>query len=308
MIDVFIDGDRGTTGLLLRQRLEKHEGVHLLKIEEKFRKESHARKEMINAADMVFLCLPDDAAIEAVSMTENESTCIIDASTAHRTKAGWAYGFPELSKKHREDIKKAKRVAVPGCHAAGFCGIVYPLVKKGVLCPSDALCVFSLTGYTGGGKPMIESYEALDRPKELSSPRIYALPQQHKHLPEMQYVCGLDKMPLFSPVVADFPRGMIVTLPFDTASLQGQPSPAELKAFYEDYYRGQRLVSVAEAGEELAANAFEGKDSFEIVVCGNEDRLTVHARFDNLGKGASGAAVQCMNIMMGFDELQSLAV
>ena len=314
MIKVFVDGNQGTTGLNICERLEKRDDIELLEILPEKRKDLAERKRFINSADLVFLCLPDDAAREAVSLVENQSTRIIDASTAHRTLPGWSYGFPELSKEHRKAIENGKRVAVPGCHASGFNAIVYPLVFSGLL-PSDYPFVcHSITGYTGGGKKMIARYEAKNKSPELYSPRQYALTQQHKHLAEMKAVCGLESTPAFSPIVADFPRGMVVSVPIFTRYLNKYATKKDLHKFFSEYYGGEKLISVA--GEEkeneqngfIAANGFAGADNMELFVLGNDEIILLCARFDNLGKGASGAATQCMNIMLGARESCGLTI
>ena len=308
---VYIDGKEGTTGLQIYDRLALRQDIDLLLIDEAKRKDIEERKKLMNAADVVFLCLPDVAAIEAVTLVENPNTRIIDASTAHRTNPTWDYGFPELSKAHREAIVKSRRVANPGCHATGFISIVYPLVAMGIL-PKDALLsCFSLTGYSGGGKKMIAQYEAADRGAELSSPCPYGLGQGHKHLPEMQKICGLAKAPVFVPIVDDYYKGMATTIFLHNRYRVGQPTAKELSLILLAYYAGQPLVSVAPYAEEpayLAANALAGTDRLELTVSGHEGQSIVTARFDNLGKGASGAAVQNMNLMLGFEETCGLAL
>ncbi len=302
---VFIDGREGTTGLQIYDRLAGREDIELLLIGEAKRKDPAERKKLLNAADLAFLCLPDAAAREAVSLIENDHTRVIDCSTAHRTAEGWAYGFAELSAERREAIRTAKRVANPGCHATGFISIVYPLVRMGLLPRDAALSCFSLTGYSGGGKKMIAQYEG-ERSPELDSPRIYGLSQEHKHLPEMQKVCGLTVPPVFSPVVADYYKGMATTVPLFL-------DREALLAALTKYYQGSgnsRMVRVRAAweGPMLAANTMAGCDGLYLFVQGNRERSTVTALFDNLGKGASGAAVQNMNLMLGFDETKGLAL
>ncbi len=301
MIKVFIDGSAGTTGLRIFERLERRDDICLMKLPEAVRKDAGARKEAINNADIVFLCLPDAAAIEAVSLTENPETVIIDTSTAHRTNPDWAYGFAELGT-NREKIRQAKRIANPGCHASGFIALVQPLVNSGILSPDVYLTCFSLTGYSGGGKKMITEYEA-DAPSPLfGAPRQYALGQQHKHLPEMAAVCGLSNFPAFSPIVADFYSGMEVSVPIFQKDVSG--SMEDIKAIYRDTYK-TGLVHYKEAADEdgfLSAGAYAGRDDMEVTVTGNAERILLTARFDNLGKGASGAAIQNMNIVMGVPE------
>ena len=305
---VYIDGKEGTTGLQIYDRLALRQDIDLLLIDEDKRKDTEERKKLMDAADVVFLCLPDAAAIEAVTLVENPNTRIIDASTAHRTNPAWDYGFPELSKAHREAIVKSRRVANPGCHATGFISIVYPLVAMGIL-PKDALLsCFSLTGYSGGGKKMIAQYEAVDREELLSTPALYALTQGHKHLPEMQKICGLATVPVFTPIVDDYYKGMATTVPLHLSQLKGVESLHQLWEAFSDHYAGQKLVHVAPENPEgkLYGGQKAGDNDLTIVVAGNDSQLTVTALFDNLGKGASGAAVQNMNLMLGFDETAGL--
>lgn len=307
---VYIDGKEGTTGLQIYERLGKREDIELLLIDEDKRKDSAERKKFLNAADLVFLCLPDAAAVEAVSMIENPDTRVIDASTAHRVLPGWAYGFPELSALHRSMIAAGKRVANPGCHATGFVSVVYPLVTLGIL-PADAyLTCFSLTGYSGGGKKMIAQYEAEDRDALLSSPAPYALSQGHKHLPEMSVRCGLERTPVFVPIVDDYYKGMATTVTFHREQLRGIDSLSRLREALLDFYAGQNLVRVApgDGGGKLYAAERAGKDDLVLTVAGSDECFTVTALFDNLGKGASGAAVQNMNIMLGLDERTGLSL
>lgn len=305
---VYIDGKDGTTGLQIYDRLSARDDIQLLLIDEEKRKDPAARKACINQADIVFLCLPDAAAREAVAMVENPATRVIDASTAHRTAPGWVYGFPELKTGQREAIAKAKWVANPGCHATGFISVVYPLIAAGVL-PADAdLTCFSLTGYSGGGKKMIAQYEAADRGAELSSPCPYGLGQGHKHLPEMQTICGLAKPPVFVPVVDDYYKGMATTVMLHMSQLAGVSSLQQVQEIYQAHYAGQKLVQVAPDTDtaKLYANAKAGSNSLSIVAAGNDGQFTVTALFDNLGKGASGAAVQNMNLMLGLVETTGL--
>ena len=309
---IYIDGQEGTTGLRIFERFAGRDDIEILTIDPALRKDADERKKLINASDITFLCLPDAAAKEAVSFVENENVRIIDASTAHRVNPDWAYGFPELSAAHREAIAAGKRIANPGCHATGFVSLVYPLVAAGILPKESAVPCFSLTGYSGGGKKMIAQYGDESRDVALDSPRIYGLTHSHKHLPEMQKVCGLDHAPLFSPIVADYYAGMLVSVPLMAEQLQGVSSLAQLHECYADAYAGQKMVKVmplsaqADVGGFLAANGCAGWDGLEIYVTGNDERMMVCARFDNLGKGASGAAVQSMNIMLGCDEATGL--
>lgn len=307
MINVFIDGKEGTTGLQIYDRLQKRTDVRLITLPDELRKDSKERKRCINDADLVFLCLPDAAAIEAVSMCENRAVKIIDASTAHRTQSDWAYGFPELSSEHRKKIMSSKRVAVPGCHASGFIALVYPLIAGKIVEANYPFVSHSITGYSGGGKKMIAEYEAADRNSELESPRQYALSQNHKHLPEMQKVCGLDFAPVFNPIVADFYNGMCVTVPIHTRLLSKKIGINSIKDYFTEYYATSRFIKVSDAARNfLPANSLIGTNNMEIYIDGNDDRILLTSTFDNLGKGASGAAVQCMNIMFGLDEGTSL--
>jgi len=309
---VFIDGSEGTTGLRINERFQKRDDIELLHISPDLRKDPAERKRLIHESDITFLCLPDEAARESVALAEGENAVIIDTSTAHRTKEGWAYGFPELSEAHKTAIAQGKRIAVPGCHATGFISLVYPLVASKVLAVDYPFSAFSLTGYSGGGKKMIAQYEAEARKAELNAPREYALSQKHKHLKEMQKITGLDKIPLFSPIICDYYSGMLLTTPFYTDMLIGNPAPEKVHAFFQDYYAGEKFVKVMPFGKEaeyngfLAGNACSGWDGIEIYITGNEERLLVSTRFDNLGKGASGAAIQCMNILLGCEEDKGL--
>ena len=306
---VYIDGQSGTTGLQIFDRIGARDDLEMLRIDEDKRHDLDERRKFINAADIVFLCLPDAGAIEAVSLVENPDVCIIDASTAHRTADGWTYGFPELNPGQRAAIAASKRVANPGCHATGFISTTAPLVQAGLLPADYPLTCFSLTGYSGGGKGMIASYEAEGRPTSLDAPGIYGLSLEHKHLPEMQKVCGLATAPVFLPVVDDYYKGMATSIMLHNALLPGSPTTAEIHACLSAHYAGQRLVSVAPLGSQgstLYANELAGTNELRIVVCGNDERTTVTALFDNLGKGASGAAVQNMNIVLGIDETTGL--
>lgn len=311
---IFIDGSEGTTGLRIYERFEGRDDIELLRISSELRKDTAERKRLINASDITFLCLPDAAARESVSLVENDRVRIIDTSTAHRTESGWAYGFPELSAAHRDAIKNGNRIAVPGCHASGFVSVVYPLIAGGILPKDYPISAFSLTGYSGGGKKMIAEYEAEGRHSDIDAPREYALTQQHKHLKEMKAVTGLDRLPLFSPIVADYYSGMVVSVPLYTDCFIKCRNPRELTAFYADYYKGEAFIRVDETGGAelyggmLAGNSLSGWDGLKIYVTGNEERVVVSAQFDNLGKGASGAAIQCLNIMLGCDEAKGLQI
>lgn len=309
---VFIDGSEGTTGLRIDERFQKRDDIEILRIDSDKRKDAKERKKLINASDITFLCLPDEAARESVSLVENEKVCIIDASTAHRTESGWAYGFPELSKKHRENIINGKRIAVPGCHATGFIATVYPLIAGGILPNGYPVASFSLSGYSGAGKKTIAAYEDENRPREFSSGREYALTQQHKHLKEMQKITGLFRTPLFSPIIDDYYSGMVVSVPLYTDMLNHKQTPETLQKFLAEYYAGQRFVQVCELDDEVSASGFlagnllSGWDGLKIYVTGNEERVVLSTQFDNLGKGASGAAIQCMNLVLGCDEAKGL--
>ena len=301
MKKIFIDGSVGTTGLRIHERLSARTDLEILPIPEELRKDPETRKNLMNQADVVFLCLPDPAAIEAAELPTNSDTVIIDTSTAHRTLDTWAYGFPELSGR-RAQIAQAKRIANPGCHASGFIALVAPLVEKGLLSKDAQLSCFSLTGYSGGGKKMIAEYEEEGRDALLDAPRMYGLSQSHKHLPEMAKICGLTQSPVFCPVVAPYYSGMEVTVPIVKSQLNG--TLEDVKACYRAYYE-KGMVHFTESGGEagfLSAGKYSGKDTMEVTVTGNEDRLLLVARFDNLGKGASGAAIQNMNIVLGCPE------
>ena len=302
---VYIDGQSGTTGLQIYDRIGQREDLELLRIPEELRHDPDERKKYLNSADIVFLCLPDEGAREAVSFIDNPNVRVIDASTAHRTNPDWTYGYSELSKAQREAIRTSKRVANPGCHATGFISTTAPLVAMGVIPKDYPMSCYSLTGYSGGGKKMIAEYEAEGRSLLLNAPGIYGLNLQHKHLPEMQTVTGLAYPPVFMPVVDDYYKGMATTIMLQNRLLPGQPSAEDICAKLADYYRDEHFVSVVPFGEndsKLYANKLAGTNRLEIVVCGHEEQTTVTAVFDNLGKGASGAAVQNMNIMLGLPE------
>ncbi len=307
MTNIFIDGSAGTTGLRIFERLENRSDINIIKLPEQLRKDSAARCDAINWADIVFLCLPDDAAREAVGFIKNSNTAVIDTSTAHRVNPEWAYGFPEL-KGGYDAIKNSKRIANPGCHASGFIALVTPLVEAGVLDAHVALSCFSLTGYSGGGKKMIAEYEADEISPLYKAPRQYGLSQAHKHLPEMQKISGISTSPLFCPVVADFYSGMEVTVPIFAKDIKA--NIADIGEIYKAYYQKGVVSFCADADESgfLSAAAFEGRDDMQITLHGNAERIILVARYDNLGKGASGAAIQNMNILMGVDEKTGLVV
>ncbi len=301
MAKVFIDGQAGTTGLQLKAKLSKHPFVELIEIEESKRKDPAERQRLMNESDVVFLCLPDEAAKEAVKLVTNPETVVIDASTAHRTAEGWAYGFPELSEKNYKDIKNSKRIANPGCHATGFISIVYPLVSEGIISSDYPVTCHSITGYSGGGNKMIADYENPDRAEEISTPRQYALSQAHKHLPEIKKVTGLSDYPVFSPIVSDYYCGMAVTVPLFTKLFEKEMTLEALYDFYSDFYKDSTFISVHRAeASMLSPIGLEGTNKMKIYLCGGDERITVTSVFDNLGKGASSAAIENMNIALGF--------
>ena len=301
---VFIDGREGTTGLQIEDRLKQRPDVELLDIDPDKRKDVAERRRLLNAADVAFLCLPDKAAVEAAELMENQDTILIDASTAHRTSPGWAYGFAELSKAHRQAIAASKRIANPGCHASGVIAAAYPLVQAGVLPKDYPLSAHSITGYSGGGKKMIAQYEAADRDAALDSHRQYGLGLNHKHLPEIQAQLGLATPPVFNPIVCDFYAGMAVSLPLVASHLKGHPSRKQLEEIYTAHYQGAAFLRVEPAPQDgfLPANLLTGTNRMGIYVLGNDELMTVVCVFDNLGKGASGAAVQNMNVALGLPE------
>lgn len=310
MYKVFVDGSEGTTGLRIHSRLKDRPELEVVTLPDEIRKDPQARKAAVNDCDIAFLCLPDAAAKETVSLIDNPDVRVLDTSTAHRTDADWAYGFPELSEERRRSVRTSKRIAVPGCHAGGFISLIYPLVSAGILKADALLCCTSVTGYSGGGRKMIAQYEAQDRDGLLSSPRQYGIAQEHKHLKEMRIISGLEAPPAFSPIVGDFYSGMAVSVPLFKEQLCSGASVGDIKDAYARLYTG-RVVRWSEGADEggfIAANALSGTDCMEISVFGNEERILLVSRFDNLGKGASGAAVQCMNIMLGLDECTGLNV
>lgn len=307
MFKVFIDGSAGTTGLRIREMLGKRTDISLISLPEQLRKDVSARKEAINASDVTFLCLPDDAAREAVLLVENPDTVVIDASTAHRTAAGWAYGFPELSAAHRAAIAQGKRIANPGCYASGFIALVYPLVKAGLVSPDYPFVCHAVSGYSGAGKKGIAEYEAENRPPLYDTPRLYALSLSHKHLPEMKAVCGLSRTPVFNPYVCDYYCGMTVNVPLFADLLVKKTAAADIRALLAEHYAESAFLSVGEEESGyISANTLNETNRMEILVNGNDERILLTARFDNLGKGASGAAIQNMNIALGLDERISL--
>lgn len=309
---IFIDGSEGTTGLRIHERFQVRDDIELLTISSELRKDVNERKRLINESDITFLCLPDAAARESVSLIENENVKIIDTSTAHRTEEGWAYGFPELSEKHKESIIQGKRIAVPGCYASGFISLVYPLVQGGILPKDYPVSSFALSGYSGAGKKTIAVYEDENRAKELSSGREYALTQQHKHLKEMKKITGLERTPLFSPIIDDYYSGMVVSVPLFADMLLKNMTPDSLREYFAEFYQGKQFIKVSEKEDEVAASGFiagnglSGWDGLKVYVTGNEERMVISAQFDNLGKGASGAAIQCLNLMLGCEEAKGL--
>ena len=312
-VTIYIDGQEGTTGLQILDRFKNRNDIELLTIGDDKRKDPAERAKFINMSDFTFLCLPDAAAKEAVSFVNNDHVRIIDASTAHRTDPAWAYGFPELSEAHREKIRTSSRVANPGCYASGFISLVYPLVQAGVLPEEYPLTCHAVSGYSGGGKKMIAVIEGENKLEECFSPRQYALAQKHKHLPEMQQVCGLKYPPMFNPIVDDYYNGMVVTVPLISRALSKRYTAENIHEILSAHYEGQRFVKVMELGGTetlpdgfLAANTLAGTNDMQIFVCGNDEHILLCSRLDNLGKGASGAAVQSLNIMMGIDETTGL--
>ncbi|MCL2055707.1 MAG: N-acetyl-gamma-glutamyl-phosphate reductase [Oscillospiraceae bacterium] len=312
-VKVFIDGAEGTTGLRLAERLQSRKDIELMPIDTKLRKLESERTRLSNLADVVFLCLPDAPAKEAAAKITNPRTKIIDASTAHRTAHDWVYGLPELSAAHRSAVKGAAHLANPGCYATGFIALVYPLVCAGIAPADYPFTCTGISGYSGAGKPMIAKYEDTARADYYKSPRQYALGLSHKHLPEMQKLTGITNPPHFSPIICDFYAGMTVTVPLLSRLLSKPMSANNLQEYYAEYYNGQRAVKVMDFGAQDAsegamidANGIAGSDIMEIYVCGNDEQILPIARLDNLGKGASGAAIQNMNLVCGFDEMEGL--
>lgn len=307
---IFIDGRAGTTGLRIYERLEEREDIELISLSDEERKDPAARKKALNEADVAFLCLPDDAARESVSFIENDNTVVIDTSTAHRTLDGWCYGFPELSESFENKLKNAKRIAVPGCHASGFIALVFPLIEKGILSSDTLLTCHSITGYSGGGKKMIAEYESEDRAEFFDAPRQYALSQTHKHLKEMKAITGLENAPIFCPIVSDFYSGMTVTVPLFASQLNEGYTAEDIKAVYAEKYNDS-LVKYVECADEsglVSGAKLSRKDSMQISVAGNDERILLIAMYDNLGKGASGAAVECLNFVLGNEKTQGLDI
>lgn len=306
MKKIFIDGSAGTTGLRILDRLQTREDIELIVLPDELRKDAAARKDAINSSDITILCLPDAAAKESVSFVENDSTVIIDTSTAHRTAEGWTYGFPELV--GEDKIRNSKRIANPGCHASGVISLLYPLVQAGIINKDAKLSATSITGYSGGGKSMIAEYEAEDRDALLEAPRAYGLAQAHKHLPEIKQFVGLEYEPVFVPIVAPYYAGMEVSIPVFFSDINGDAS--DIAAAYKEAYQ-TGLVSFIDNADEsgfLSAAKYAGYDNMEISIQGGDERMTLVSRFDNLGKGASGAALQNMNIVLGTDPQAGLDI
>ncbi|MCI6482235.1 MULTISPECIES: N-acetyl-gamma-glutamyl-phosphate reductase [Treponema] len=312
-VNVFIDGKEGTTGLKIFERFADRSDINIMQIDEDKRKDPAEKAKIINASDYTFLCLPDAAAVESVQLCTNSKTRIIDASTAHRTNPEWAYGFPELDASFREKIAGSNRVAVPGCYASGFVSLGYPLVKSGIMPADYPVVIHAVSGYSGAGKKAIAQYEADGRNPELDSPRLYALTQTHKHLPEMKKIAGLEYEPVFNPYVCDYFQGMTVTVGLHARLLSKKVTAHNVWEMFAAHYDGCRFVKVAGFMGEgvleepfIPANTLAGTNMMQIFVYGNDDRIMLTSRFDNLGKGASGAAVQCLNIMLGIDEATGL--
>jgi N-acetyl-gamma-glutamyl-phosphate reductase len=314
---IFIDGSEGTTGLRIYQRFQDREDIELLPIAGELRKDPEERRKKIAESDITILCLPDAAAIESAALWEtcgNDQVKLIDTSTAHRTAHGWAYGFPELKVRQPQAIAESRRVAVPGCFPTGFIGLTNPLLEAGILPAEYPISCFAVTGYSGGGKAKIAEYQSPNRDPSCAVPKEYAMTQQHKHLKEMQLIPGFTRTPLFSPIIADFYSGMLVTVPLYTSLLRHSITVDQIIELYREYYEDKPFIKVADAdaidtmGGLLSADGRSGYDDMELYVSGCEDRILLSARYDNLGKGASGAAIQCLNLMMGCDETKGLRV
>ena len=306
---IFIDGKAGTTGLRIEERLSVRDDIEIVTLPDELRKDPEAKKKVLNQVDIAFLCLPDQASKDSVALIDNPNVVVIDTSTAHRTNPSWAYGFPELDKSFEDKIKNSKRIAVPGCHASGFIALVYPLIKNGIISKDTLLTCHSITGFSGGGKKMIEEYNNDQRSENLNAPRQYGLTQTHKHLPEMSKITGLENLPIFCPIVSDFYSGMEVTVPlFKNQLLKGDIET--IKEIYKKTYNTEIVYYKEDSSEEgfLTANKLSGKDSMQIEVFGNEERILLTARYDNLGKGASGAAVECLNIVLNQEKTKTLEV
>jgi N-acetyl-gamma-glutamyl-phosphate reductase len=310
---IFVDGQEGTTGLKIHDYLSKRDDVEILQIPSEKRKDVDARGDFINRSDVTFLCLPDTASMESSALVENEKTCVIDASTAFRTHGEWAYGLPELCPDQRKVIRNSKRITVPGCHATAFVLLVHPLVRSGIMQPDYPTTCFSVTGYSGGGKKLIETYETKHTPA-LGSPRHYALGMSHKHLPEMKVRSGLSETPVFCPVVGDFYKGLAVTVFLHPGRLAKRVGPRDIHGLLADYYQGERFIQVKPYGQDAEnldngyfdVQACNDTNRADIFVFGNEERVVLITRLDNLGKGASGAAIQSMNVHLGIEETKGL--
>ncbi len=309
---IFVDGSEGTTGLQINERLSTRDDLTLIHIDPEKRKDMDERKLLLNSADIVFLCLPDSAAKESVALISNPSTKVIDASTAHRVNPKWCYGFPELSAEHREKIAKSHRVSVPGCYATGFISLMYPCISMGMINADYPVNTHAVSGYSGGGKKLINQYQTQFE-ERLETPQLYALGLSHKHIPEMKDICGLQYAPIFSPLVCNYYKGMSVCVPIHTRLLSKKYSVEDFHASLENYYSKEGFVKVMPLGSEnllpnnfINANKVNDTNNIEIYVTGNDDQIMLTAVLDNLGKGSSGAAVQCMNIMLGLDESTGL--
>ena len=310
MKKIFIDGKAGTTGLRIYERLSDRKDIEIILLSEEERKDPAARKKALNGADIAFLCLPDDAARESVSMIENENTVVIDTSTAHRTLDGWCYGFPELSSELDAKLKTAKRIAVPGCHASGFIALVKPLIDAGYISNDELLTCHSITGYSGGGKKMIADYESDERDCLLNAPRQYGITQTHKHLKEMQAITGLKNAPVFCPIVSDFYSGMMVTVPLFASQLKNGKTVSDIKALFESKYTSD-IVKYQECFDDsgfISAAKLKDSDAMAVTVSGNDERILLIAVYNNLGKGASGAAIECMNVVLGQEKNSALDI
>ena len=310
MKKIFIDGKAGTTGLRIYERLSDRKDIEIILLSEEERKDPAARKKALNGADIAFLCLPDDAARESVSMIENENTVVIDTSTAHRTLDGWCYGFPELSSELDAKLKTAKRIAVPGCHASGFIALVKPLIDAGYISNDELLTCHSITGYSGGGKKMIADYESDERDCLLNAPRQYGITQTHKHLKEMQAITGLKNAPIFCPIVSDFYSGMMVTVPLFASQLKDGKTVSDIKALFESKYASD-IVKYQECFDDsgfISAAKLKDSDAMTVTVSGNDERILLIAVYNNLGKGASGAAIECMNVVLGQEKNSALDI
>ena len=310
---VFIDGQHGTTGLKIHERLNIRKDIQVIEIPEANRKDPQAKEKVLNETDIVFLCLPDDAARESVGLIKNKEVCIIDGSTAHRVSEGWIYGLPELKKEQRSLIKNSKRITVPGCHATGFIAVLYPLVALGIVSPEYPVTCHTTAGYSGGGKAMIAGYQGENVPDYIINPRPYSLALNHKHVPEMTIITGLAHPPLFAPTVVNVYNGEIISVPLIVRQLSKNMGAAEIRAALAEYYAGEQFIRVMPyPADDYLKNGFmtftdcNGTNNLDIFVFGDKEKVLLSARFDNLGKGASGAAVQNMNIILGVDEATGL--